>query len=67
VVYTGYPFGLSEDIPAPADFDGDGKSDYSVFRPSDGNWYRINSMDGSDAAYHFGQAGDLPTEAAYRY
>jgi hypothetical protein len=34
-------FGVSTDIPTPADFDGDGKTDVSVFRPDEGNWYRI--------------------------
>ncbi len=29
-----------------ADFDGDGKTDVSVFRPSDGNWYLNRSMAG---------------------
>ena len=29
-----------------ADFDGDGKTDLSVFRPSEGNWYLNRSTDG---------------------
>jgi subtilisin-like proprotein convertase family protein len=29
-----------------ADFDGDGKTDLSVFRPSEGNWYLNGSTDG---------------------
>ena len=29
-----------------ADFDGDGKTDLSVFRPSDGNWYALKSGGG---------------------
>ncbi|MBK8466450.1 MAG: M36 family metallopeptidase [Chloracidobacterium sp.] len=29
-----------------ADFDGDGKTDISVFRPSDGNWYLQRSTEG---------------------
>ncbi|HQU84466.1 MAG TPA: M36 family metallopeptidase, partial [Pyrinomonadaceae bacterium] len=31
---------------ARADFDGDGKTDVSVFRPSDGNWYLLRSTAG---------------------
>ena len=32
-----------------ADFDGDGKSDFSVFRPSEGNWYLLQSQVGFGA------------------
>jgi hypothetical protein len=41
------------------DYDGDGKADISVFRPSEGNWYIQNSGDGSVTGLHFGQANDL--------
>ena len=34
-----YQWGLSSDIPLPADFDGDGRTDLVVYRPSDGGWY----------------------------
>ncbi len=40
------------------DFDGDGKTDVSVFRPSDGNWYILKSSDNSIATQQFGQSGD---------
>ncbi len=31
---------------APFDFDGDGRSDISVYRPSEGNWYQLRSTQG---------------------
>ncbi len=40
-----------------ADFDGDGKSDISVFRPAEGVWYENRSTDGF-AALSWGLAGD---------
>jgi uncharacterized delta-60 repeat protein len=46
------------------DFDGDGRSDISVFRPSDGNWYLMESQAGF-VVEHFGQAGDIVTSADY--
>ena len=42
-----------------ADFDGDGKTDLSVFRPSDGNWYYQGSTTGFTAV-HFGESTDIP-------
>lgn len=47
-----------------ADFDGDGKTDASVFRPSDGVWYLNRSTNGFVAS-RFGLAGDLPTPGDY--
>lgn len=42
---------------APADFDGDGRTDVSVFRPSNGFWYLLQSSAGF-AAYPFGLSED---------
>jgi len=51
--------------PARFDFDGDGKSDVSVFRPASGNWYFSGSGSGSLNSVTFGQNGDKPVAADY--
>ncbi|HLM62491.1 MAG TPA: VCBS repeat-containing protein [Pyrinomonadaceae bacterium] len=58
-------FGLPTDRLVPADYDGDGKADIAVWRPSDGYWYRINSRDNSFYAIRFGLSDDKPTPADY--
>jgi uncharacterized delta-60 repeat protein len=58
-------FGLSSDKIVPGDFDGDGKTDIAVFRPSEGNWYVLNSSDGTYTILHFGLNGDIPVNGDY--
>jgi hypothetical protein len=63
--FVAVPFGLPADTPTPGDYDGDGKTDISVFRSSAGDWYRLNSNNNTSSVIHFGQAGDKPVSGDY--
>lgn len=47
------------------DFDGDGKSDFSIYRPEAGEWWFQKSSDGGNAAVQFGTATDKIVPADY--
>lgn len=53
------------DIPAPGDFDGDGKTDKTVFRSPTGTWWINRSSDGGFLALNFGLPGDRPAVGDY--
>ena len=50
---------------ASADFDGDFRTDVSVFRPSTGVWYSYNSSNGTVRIQQFGLNGDVPATEDY--
>jgi Tol biopolymer transport system component len=49
----------------PFDFDGDGRSDYSIFRPSDSTWHLALSQSGGYYAQGWGLSGDKIVPADY--
>lgn len=53
------------DVPAPGDYDGDGKTDYAVYRKSTGVWYVLNSFDSSWYTIRFGLEEDIPIPNDY--
>jgi hypothetical protein len=43
---------------ATSSFDGDGRSDFAIFRPSNGAWWNVNTTDGTAQVVGFGLPGD---------
>jgi len=58
-------YGESNDIPATGDFDGDGRNDLSVFRPSTGQWFRKLSSNNNFSIVAWGVQGDAPVVGDY--
>ena len=52
---------LFTDIVAPGDFEGDGKADPAVFRPSTGQWW-VRLSTGPLMLVNWGTAGDYPVQ-----
>ena len=41
-----YQWGLTGDVAVPGDYDGDGRTDFAVYRPSTGVWFVTQSTTG---------------------
>jgi hypothetical protein len=48
-----------------ADFDGDARTDLSIFRPSNGEWWYQRSFDLAPRAVQFGNSQDVPVAADF--
>jgi FG-GAP-like repeat len=54
-------WGISTDVPVPGDYDGDGKTDFSIYRPSDGFWWIVKSSSPNESiSLQFGAACTQP-------
>jgi FG-GAP-like repeat len=51
--------------PVVFDFDGDSKTDISIFRPAPGEWWYQKSSNGGNAAFQFGTSTDVLTPADF--
>jgi hypothetical protein len=59
-------WGLPGDVPVPADYDGDGRTDAAVWRPSTGEWWVLNSASGgADQTTVWGTSTDIPLPGDY--
>ncbi|MBP6004102.1 MAG: hypothetical protein KA746_11760 [Pyrinomonadaceae bacterium] len=58
-------FGTATGPRTPFDFDGDIKTDISIFRPGPGEWWYLKSSTGGNAAAQFGSSSDNLTPADY--
>ena len=64
---TYYQFGLGSlgDVPAANDYDGDGKTDFAIYRKSNGTWWIAASSGQNIFGFNFGTSEDKPVPADY--
>jgi hypothetical protein len=65
-IHTDWGSSALGDRIAPGDYDRDGKMDYAIYRPSEGNWYVVKSSDGAVLVKNWGGVGgDIPVPGDY--
>lgn len=65
-IFSAFAFADSpKSLQIKSDFDGDGRADLSVFRPSNRTWYFYNLANNQLSAFQFGQNRDIPVGADY--
>ncbi len=52
-------WGAPGDIPVPGDYDGDGKTDLAIWRPSTGVWWIFKSSNFATVTIQLGMMGDV--------
>jgi hypothetical protein len=57
-------WGTAGDVPVPGDYNGDGRTDFAVYRPSNGAWYVAFAGGGATSAT-WGAGGDVPVPGDY--
>jgi hypothetical protein len=58
--YKTVAWGVSNDIPVPGDYFGDGCSDIAIWRPSDGMYWILDNPSGAFVGARWGMEGDTP-------